>query len=60
MEAKDYTRDLNGTSDTQFRGVSSSYGRMSDMQNRMQPKYSEPGNDTGGMRGPKRNMQVGP
>ncbi len=56
-EVKDYTEEKE---DTHYNGVPSMYGKMVDSQNRMQPKYCEPGEAGGGMRGEKRNEQAGP
>lgn len=59
-EAKDYTSDVGSEGNTHYNGVSSLYGRMVEDQNRMQPKYAEPGEADGKMRGEKRNEQAGP
>lgn len=56
---KDYTCD-GSKENSHYNGVPSMFGRMVDEQNRMQPKYSEPGESTGKMQGDKRNSQVGP
>ncbi len=56
-EVKDYTEE---SQDTHYNGVPSMYGRLVNEQNRMQPKYCEPGEAGGGMRGEKRNEQAGP
>jgi hypothetical protein len=56
-EVKDYTE---AKQDTHYRGVPSMYGKLVNEQNRQQPKYSEPGEAGGGMRGEHRNEQKGP
>lgn len=56
-EVKDYSE---AKQDTHYRGVSSMYGRLVNEQNRMQPKYCEPGMPGEGMKGEKRNTQKGP
>lgn len=56
-EVKDYSEEKQ---DTHYNGVPSMYGRLVNEQNRMQPKYCEPGEAGGGMRGEKRNEQAGP
>lgn len=55
-DVKDYT----SASDSHFCGVKSQYSKRVDQQNRMQPKYAMPGEDTGEMRGEKSNKQAGP
>ena len=56
-EVKDYTE---GKEDSHYNGVPSMYGKLVNEQNRMQPKYCEPGDAGGEMRGEKRNEQKGP
>lgn len=55
-EVKDYTE---GKEDSHYNGVPSMYGKLVNEQNRMQPKYCEPGEAGGEMRGEKRNEQAG-
>jgi hypothetical protein len=55
-EVKDYTE---GKEDTHYNGVPSMYGRLVNEQNKQQPKYCEPGEAGGEMRGEKRNEQAG-
>ena len=55
---KDYSE--NKGSNTHYNGVPSMYGKLVSEQNRMQPKYSEPGEAGGGMKGEHRNEQKGP
>lgn len=57
---KDYTSPAGAMGNTHYNGVPSEYGRMVEEQNRMQPKYCEPGEAGGEMRGEKRNVQTGP
>ncbi len=59
-EVKDYTSEPGSEGNTHYNGVPSDYGRQVDKQNKMQPKYCEPGNAGGEMRGEKRNEQAGP
>lgn len=59
-EVKDYTSSDGDSGNTHYNGVSSSYGKRVEEQNRMQPKYCEPGAAGGGMEGEKRNEQKGP
>ena len=59
-EVKDYTSDAGETGNTHYNGVPSEFGRQVAEEQRMQPKYCEPGEDGGGMRGEKRNVQAGP
>ncbi len=59
-EVKDYTSDVGAEGNTHYNGVSSMYGRMATEQERMQPKYCEPGKADGKMEGEKRNEQKGP
>ncbi len=56
-EVKDYTEEKQ---DSHYNGVPSMYGKLVNEQNRQQPKYCEPGEAGGGMRGEKRNEQAGP
>ncbi len=60
MEVKDYTSNDVASGNTHYRGVSSQYGKRVAKQNSMQPKYCEPGEAGGSMRGAKRNTQKGP
>jgi len=60
MEPKDYTTDDSFEGNSHYNGVSSEYGRRVEQQNKMQPKYCEPGSAGDGMRGEKRNEQAGP
>jgi hypothetical protein len=55
-EVKDYTE---AKEDTHFNGVPSMYGKLVNEQNKQQPKYCEPGEAGGEMRGEKRNEQAG-
>lgn len=55
-DVKDYTE---GQQDSHYNGVPSMYGKMVNEQNRMQPKYCEPGEADGKMQGEKRNTQAG-
>lgn len=57
-EVKDYTNSPSDNS--HYNGVGSEYGRRVAMQNKMQPKYCEPGKADGEMKGAKRNTQKGP
>ncbi len=59
-EVKDYTTGDGDMGNTHYNGVPSSYGKRVEEQNRMQPKYCEPGSSGGEMRGEKRNEQKGP
>lgn len=59
-EIKDYTTSDGDEGNTHYNGVSSSYGRRVEEQNRLQPRYCEPGEAGGEMRGEKRNEQEGP
>lgn len=59
-EVKDYTTSDGDAGNTHYNGVSSSYGRRVESQNKMQPKYCEPGAAGDEMRGEKRNEQAGP
>jgi hypothetical protein len=56
-DVKDYTEEREYN---HYNGVRSMYGRLVDEQCRQQPRYSEPGDAGGGMRGEKRNEQAGP
>lgn len=55
MTVKDYTEDRE---DNHYNGVPSMYGKLVNEQQREQPKYCEPGEAGGGMRGEKRNEQA--
>lgn len=57
---KDYTSSDGDMGNTHYNGVPSEYGRRVEQQNKMQPKYCEPGEAGGEMRGEKRNEQAGP
>lgn len=59
-EVKDYTTSDGDEGNTHYNGVSSSYGRRVEEQNRMQPDYCDPGKTDGVMRGEKSNEQKGP
>ena len=59
-EVKDYTSPADGSGNTHYNGVPSEFGRRVAEQNRMQPKYCEPGAADGQMRGEKSNEQKGP
>ena len=59
-DVKDYTHDAGFEGNSHYNGVPSEYGRRVEMQNKMQPKYCEPGAAGGEMRGEKRNEQAGP
>jgi hypothetical protein len=56
-EIKNYSDEKE---DTHYNGVPSMYGKMVNEQNKMQPKYCEPGEAGGGMRGEHSNEQAGP
>ena len=56
----DYTSEDGFEGNTHYNGVPSEYGRRGEEQNRDQPKYCEPGEAGGGLRGEKRNVQAGP
>lgn len=56
-DAKDYT---DGSTNEQYRGVSSMYSKMCKKQQDMQPKYCMPGEADGEMKGEHRNTQAGP
>lgn len=56
----DYTTDYADEGNTHYNGVPSEYGRLVEEQNRMQPRYCEPGKADGGLNGEKRNEQAGP
>jgi hypothetical protein len=55
MDAKDYTGSGN-----HYNGVASEFGKRVQSQNKMQPKYCEPGQADGAMQGAKSNEQAGP
>lgn len=59
-EVKDYTSSEGDNGNTHYNGVSSMYGKMVEQQNKMQPKYSMPGEADGKMQGEKSNKQAGP
>lgn len=59
-EVKDYTSPVDSNGNTHYNGVPSEFGRRVDSQNKMQPKYCEPGEAGGEMRGERRNEQAGP
>jgi hypothetical protein len=54
-EVKDYSEEHE---DNHYNGVPSMYGKLVNSQQREQPKYCEPGEAGGGMRGEKRNEQA--
>lgn len=54
---EDYTEKKDNT---HYNGVESMYGKEVKSQSDMQPKYCEPGEAGGGMRGAHRNEQKGP
>jgi len=55
-EVKDYTESRE---DNHYNGVPSMYGKLVNEQQKQQPKYCEPGEADGQMRGEKRNVQAG-
>lgn len=57
-DVKDYSEDKGA--DSHYNGVKSMYGKLVAEQQRMQPKYCEPGPAGGGMEGEHRNEQKGP
>jgi hypothetical protein len=59
-DVKDYTTADGEEGDSHYNGVPSAYGKRVEMQNKMQPKYCEPGEAGDEMKGEKRNTQVGP
>lgn len=59
-DVKDYTSAADASGNTHYCGVPSEFGRRVEKQNKMQPKYCEPGEAGGEMRGEKRNVQAGP
>ncbi len=59
-DVKDYTSSDSFEGNTHYNGVPSEFGRRVESQNKMQPKYCEPGKSGGEMRGEKRNVQAGP
>lgn len=59
-EVKDYTSGDSAEGNTHYNGVPSSHGKRVEQQNKMQPKYCEPGPAGQGMEGEKRNVQAGP
>lgn len=59
-EVKDYCTADSDTGSTHYNGVPSAYGKRVEMQNKMQPKYCQPGEAGDSMKGEKRNEQAGP
>jgi hypothetical protein len=59
-EVIDYTHDAGFEGNSHYNGVPSQYGKRVEEENKMQPKYCEPGPAVGEMRGEKRNIQAGP
>ncbi len=59
-DVEDYTTSDGDEGNTHYQGVSSSYGRRVEMQNKMQPKYCEPGSPGDEMTASHRNEQSGP
>ncbi len=59
-DVKDYTSSDSESGNTHYNGVPSEFGRSVDKQNKMQPKYCEPGAAGDDMKGEKRNEQAGP
>ena len=59
-DVKDYTSSDAETGNTHYNGVPSAYGKSVDSQNKMQPKYCEPGLPGDAMKGEKSNAQKGP
>lgn len=59
-DVKDYTSSDGESGNTHYNGVPSAYGKRVEMQNKMQPKYCEPGEAGDSMKGEKRNEQAGP
>jgi hypothetical protein len=59
-EVKDYTSANGDEGNTHYNGVPSWYGKHVEMENKMQPKYCEPGMAGDEMRGEKTNEQAGP
>lgn len=55
-DVKDYTQER---VNNHYNGVPSMYGKLVNEQQRMQPKYCEPGEAGGGMQGEHRNTQKG-
>jgi hypothetical protein len=55
-DVKDYTESNN----SHYNGVPSWHGKHVDKQNKMQPKYCEPGEVGDDMKGEKSNDQKGP
>jgi hypothetical protein len=60
MEVKDYTTSDGDSGNTHYNGVPSAYGRRVEQQNKMQPKYCEPGEAGDDMKAAHRNEQAGP
>jgi hypothetical protein len=59
-DVKDYTSADGDEGNTHYNGVDSAYGKSVDKQNKMQPKYCEPGMAGDDMKGEKSNVQAGP
>lgn len=59
-DVQDYSTSDGDEGNTHYQGVPSSYGKSVDKQNKMQPKYCEPGKAGDDMKGSKRNEQKGP
>lgn len=59
-DVKDYTSAPGEKGNTHYNGVPSDFGRQVAEEQRMQPKYCEPGAAGGGMQGEKSNKQAGP
>ncbi len=57
-DVEDYTSADSADGNTHYNGVPSSYGKRVEEQNRMQPKYCEPGMAGDGMEGEKRNVNL--
>lgn len=58
MEVKDYTTSDGDESNTHYQGVPSAYGKRVEMQNKMQPKYCEPGEVGDSMKDAHRNEKA--
>ena len=59
-DVTDYSTADGETGNTHYNGVPSAYGKRVDSQNKMQPKYCEPGEAGDSMKGEKSNEQAGP
>jgi hypothetical protein len=57
FEVKDYSEER---VDNHYNGVPSMYGKIVNEQQKMQPKYCEPGEVGGEMEGEHSNVQEGP